>query len=67
MEPHDDIPKPIDAEAHEANTGHTTGVFYVGMTLEVDWRCKGMVNGRQCRACKADPHYGEESTDGAAR
>jgi hypothetical protein len=56
------IPKPIDAEAHEANTGHHTQVFYVGMTLEVDWRCTGEVNGLPCRACKADPTWGEEAT-----
>lgn len=53
------IPKPIDAEAHEANTGHHTVVFYVGMTLEVDWRCNGSGNGFLCRASKADPTWGE--------
>jgi hypothetical protein len=32
------------------------------MTLEVDWYCTGLVNGLPCRACKADPTWGEEAT-----
>lgn len=58
------VPKPIAAEEHERATGHTTSAFHVGMSLEVDWQCKSMIDPfHACKACGANPHYGEEASD----
>lgn len=56
-----DVPKPDEAVDHEILMRHIVRAFHVGASSEVDWQCTSMLTpARSCRACKADPHWGEE-------